>query len=154
MKAVLLPTFAATKKPLPKGPATALLDSANISWPGPGLGPTPSPSSGAPPPPRPRPARTLPPDICRTHECKAWDERSIHLMRTSSRVQSYLGKKGSTSFACAPAATQGTKRKRELQEKHSAKRQSSRSAPANAFPAIFARSPALALRFPSLARPP
>ncbi len=56
-------------------------------------------------------------------------------------------------FGTPPAAPPGRKRKGEPQEKRCAKRPSLRPGgpPANVLPAIFARSPALALRFPSLA---
>ncbi len=141
-------------RPLPKGPAAALMDSANLPWPGPGPGPTPTSSSGAPTLSRPRPARTLPPDLYRIHECKAWDERAVHLMRSSSRVQDYLRKEGSYSLATRAAeqtlGTRSNKRRRESQDRRSVKRPSL-ATPTDAYRAIFARSSLLRQRFSALA---
>ena len=110
--------------------------------------------SGAPSLSRPRPARTLPPDLYRIHECKAWDERAVHLMRSSSRVQDYLRKEGSYSLATRAAeqtlGTRSNKRRRESQDRRSVKRPSL-ATPTDAYRAIFARSSLLRQRFSALA---
>ncbi len=113
---------------------------ADVPGPGP-VGPGPPLRSPAQAGPRP----SLAPDISRTEVRPAWDAQTAHLMRTSRKVQAYFG---------APDAVQaGCKRKGESQGEHSAKRPNSSTvgSSANVLPAIFAKCPVLARRFPRLA---
>ncbi len=148
--------------PLLEGQARAPRDLAHVTRTGPRPGPSPPPgsapsssSSGAPSQARPRYPRARTTDMRRVRRCNEWEERTAHLISTSSRVQDYLRQGSASSSDKGPAAptvgTQGTKRRRKSQDKPSAKRLR-QTTPADAYPAIFARSSVLTRRFPSLAR--
>ena len=102
------------------------------------------------PPPLSGPRPSLNPNLGMGEVQPTWDDQTVHLMRTSERVQAYFG---------APnAATTGHKRTKEPQEgraagkrpRHSVSRRAEAS-PANVLPAILSRSQTLARRLPSLA---